>query len=333
MKFTNEKLIFISIILLLAFSLCSGCTDSSSGAADAASDMNREMITVTDALGRQVEVPKSPEHVICSGSGCLRLLSYLEAQDRIVAVDSVETRETPYEARPYAFANPQFRTDYPVFGEFRGNDDPEKILTLEPQPEVIFKTYPESGYDPIELQEKTGIPVVALNYGDMVNNRDSLYQSLGIMGEVMGKEERAEEVIDFFDATITDLNQRTADVADEDKTSCYVGGIAFKGPHGIQSTEPTYPPFLFTNARNVAYDPMNLSAAEVSREMILEWDPEVIFVDLSTLQAEDEISVLFQLQNEDIYRQLDAVSSGNVYAVLPYHWYTQTFGSVLADSY
>ncbi len=166
----------------------------------------------------------------------------------------------------------------------------------------------------------------------MVNNRDEMYQSLRIMGEVMGKEERAEEVISFFDASIADLNERTREVAEENKTTCYVGGIARSGPHGFQSTEPSYPPFLFTNANNVAYN-SNLSTVEVSRESILGWDPEIIFVDLSTVQLEDQSSALYQLRHDESYQQLSAVKSGEVYGVLPYNWYTQNHGSVLADAY
>jgi iron complex transport system substrate-binding protein len=149
----------------------------------------------------------------------------------------------------------------------------------------------------------------------------------------MGKEDRAEELIAFFDSTIADLNERTAGVPEEEKITCYVGGIARSGPHGFQSTEPTYPPFLFTNAKNVAYDPMNLTTAEVSKESILGWDPEIIFVDLSTTQSEDKSSALYQLQNDVSYRKLTAVKTGEVYGVLPYNWYTQNQGSVLADAY
>ncbi|QLC50610.1 iron ABC transporter substrate-binding protein [Methanolobus zinderi] len=332
MKQNKRKQVILVLTLLALFSLLSGCMGNSSGTQDTdTTGHSADTISITDAIGRTVEVPESPEYVICSGSGCLRYLTYLEAQDRIVAVDSIETRESEYDARPYALANPQFR-DYPVFGEFRGNDDPEKILTLDPQPQVIFKTYSASGYDPAELQEKTGIPVVVLNYGDMVNNRNEMYQALRTMGEVMGKEERAEEVISFFDTSIADLNERTADIAEENKTTCYVGGIARSGPHGFQSTEPSYPPFLFTSAKNVAYN-SNLSTAEVSRESILGWDPEIIFVDLSTVQLEDQSSALYQLRHDESYQQLSAVKSGEVYGVLPYNWYTQNHGSVLADAY
>ena len=118
-------------------------------------------IKITDALGREIEIPGKIQHVICSGAGCLRLITYLEAQDKIVAVDDIEIKKNIFDARPYALANPQFK-NLPLFGEFRGFDNPELILALDPLPDLIFKTYSQSGHDPIELQNKTGIPVVVL---------------------------------------------------------------------------------------------------------------------------------------------------------------------------
>ena len=61
--------------------------------------------SVTDSSGRVVAIPDNVNRVICSGSGCLRLLTYLGAHDRIVAVDSIEVRGSPIDARPYAVAN------------------------------------------------------------------------------------------------------------------------------------------------------------------------------------------------------------------------------------
>ena len=62
--------------------------------------------TITDAAGRQVTVPTEVSRVICSGPGALRLLSYLGAQDLIVAVDDIEVKRSRFDARPYALANP-----------------------------------------------------------------------------------------------------------------------------------------------------------------------------------------------------------------------------------
>ncbi|ADN34799.1 periplasmic binding protein [Methanolacinia petrolearia DSM 11571] len=305
-----------------------GCTSDGSTAGETPGGSTvSETVTITDALGREVTVPKNPESVVCSGSGCLRYLTYLQAEDKIVGVDDIETEETKFDARPYALANPQFR-EYPLIGEFRGADDPEKIIACNP--DVIFKTYVTSASDADELQDKTGIPVVALNYGDLGVNRADMYQALTLMGEVMGKEDRAKDIIGFFNSSIADLNARTESVAEDAKISTYIGGIAYRGPHGFQSTEPSYPPFMFVDAYNVAGE-MGTEHADVAKEKIIEWNPDVLFVDLSTLQTTP--SAIDELQTDESYQTLDAVKSDEVYGVLPYNWYTSNHGSVIADAY
>ncbi len=81
--------------------------------------------TITDAAGRTVSIPDSVNRVICSGPGCLRLLTYLQAEDRAVAVDDIETRRGSFDARPYALVHPEFKS-MPIFGEFRGHDNPDR---------------------------------------------------------------------------------------------------------------------------------------------------------------------------------------------------------------
>ncbi len=293
-------------------------------------------VTVIDALGRSVTIPQSVKHVLCSGSGCLRLLTYLKAQDRIVAVDDMEKRKTPVDPRPYALANPQFK-DYPMFGEFRGQDNPELILALDPAPQVIFKTFIGMGTDPSELQQKIGIPVVALSYGNLGAYREDLYRSLRIMGSVLEKTDRAEAVIGYLNQLIVDLKNRTASVSREQKVSCYVGGIAFKGPHGFLSTEPTYPPFTLIQAENIAYDPDQTYSpqayAQISKERLIASDPDVIFLDLSSLASSPGFSSLEELASDPAYRQLSAVRKGRVYGVMPYNSYAQNFGATLANAY
>ncbi|MBT8508497.1 iron transporter [Methanomicrobiaceae archaeon CYW5] len=320
---------FLAVAVCLVCAMACGCVDDSTSVQTSPEHQTggTEMITVTDALGREVTVPKSPERVVCSGAGCLRYLTYLRAQDRIVGVDDIEQRDTIFDARPYALANPQFK-DYPLIGEFRGNDDPEKIVAANPQ--VIFKTYLTSPEDADELAEKTGIPVIALTYGSLSTYRDDMYASLRLMGHVMDREERAEEVIAFFNAAIADLNTRTEDIPESEQPTTYVGGIAKSGPHGFQSTEPAYPPFAFVHANNVAGE-LGTDHADVAQEKIVEWDPELIFVDLSTLQTDP--NAVTELRDDPSYQGLSAVQAGEVYGVLPYNWYTQNHGSIVADAY
>ncbi|MFP4474380.1 MAG: iron ABC transporter substrate-binding protein [Desulfatibacillaceae bacterium] len=295
-----------------------------------------ECAVIEDAMGRNVEIPDRVERVICSGPGCLRLLTYLRAQDLAVAVDDMEKRRPEFDARPYALANPQFKK-LPVFGEFRGHDHPELILALSPMPQVIFKTHAHMGHDPVELQNKTGIPVVVLNYGDLGANREQLFQALRIMGGTVDREQRAEEVISFFTNHIEELADRTGNIPDGEKPRCFVGGVASKGPHGYQSTEPGYPPFAFVGAKNLAYDPSKgkkaLRHANIAKEKIVEWDPDILFLDLSTIQLGNDAGGLYELRTDPAYRSLSAVRAGRVYGLLPYNWYTRNFGSILANAW
>lgn len=290
--------------------------------------------TIKDAAGRALTLPDRVERIICSGPGSLRLATYLGAQDRVVAVDDIEVRHNQFDARPYAIAVPAYKSK-PVFGGFRGHDDPEKILGLAVQPQVIFKTFSTMGHDPVELQGKTGIPVVILNYGDLSRHRDHFYGALRIMARALDIPDRAEAVIGFFDREIQDLARRTKDVAPP--KTCFVGGIAYRGPHGFASTEPFYPPFALVNAENIASRGLAtdspLSHSIFSKETLLTADPEILFLDLSTLQMGEGQGGLFELRTDPVFQALTAVDQGKVFALLPYNWYAGNFGSILADAW
>jgi iron complex transport system substrate-binding protein len=292
--------------------------------------------SVIDDAGREVSIPATVQHVICSGAGALRLLTYLACQDRIVAVDDMEARRPQFDARPYALANPQFK-QLPIFGEFRGHDHPERILSLAPLPQVIFKIASAGAFDPDELACKTRIPVIVLKNGDLGAHRHDLYQALRLMGQVMGESERAEAVITFFEQHIGILSSRTRGIPEDMRPGCFVGGIAYRGPHGFQSTEPTYPPFALVNVRNLASmsgpDVESLTHSSIAKEQLLIWDPDVLFLDLATLQLGERAGGWYELRTDPVYRSLTAVQNGRVYGLLPYNWYSRNFGSVLANAY
>jgi iron complex transport system substrate-binding protein len=291
---------------------------------------------IADSTGRMITIPQNINRIICSGAGSLRLITYMQAEKLVTGVDDIEKRDNPFDARVYALANPQFKK-LPLIGEFRGFDNPELILKLNPAPDVIFKVYSISGHDAAELQNKTGIPVIVLKYGDLSFNKGDLFNSLKIIGKTLNKEKRSEEVITFINSSIDDLNKRTANIPDNKKKSCFIGGVSQAGSHGFNSTEPAYSPFKMLNAKNVAFDksknPKELAHAYISKEKIVEWDPEIIFIDLGTLQTKEKGNGLFEIKTDSVYKELTAVKKGEVYGLLPYNYYSTNFESVIADAY
>lgn len=320
----------LAALVLATFT--AGCTGT-----EAAQSGVGETNTVTDGFGRTVAVPSPPESVVCSGSGCLRYLVYLQGQDLVVGVDDIEKKDQAIEGRPYALAyGAQFK-GLPLIGEFRGKDDPEKILGIGP--EVIFKTgssgtaYATSAAEADKLQERTGIPVVAFPSGSLRNDAEKaeMYEGLRVMGRVIGKEERAEEVIAYIEATIADLETRTGDIPEDERKTVYVGGVSYAGAHGIISTEPAYPPFLWVNAENVAAG-LGTAHADVAKEALVDWDPEYLFIDVGTIQTESD-GAIGELKNDPALKGLTAVKEGRVYGVLPYNFYSTNYETVLANAY
>jgi len=346
------KIIFIGV-LIAALVVASGCADKSasdknqegsspseaseaSGASGADKAAESGELTLTDGFGREVTIPESVEQVVCSGAGCLRYLVYLQAQDYVVGVDSIEKEKSEVEGRPYVLANPQLK-DYPLIGEFRGKDDPEKIIAINPQ--VILKTGASgqptatNSADAEALQNKTGIPVVMFPYGSLKNEEQKaqMYSSLRIMGKVVDKQERAEEIINYINATMKDLENRTADIPESERKTVYVGGVSSAGAHGIISTEPAYAPFLWVNAKNVAAG-MGTDHADIAKEALVDWDPEYIFIDVGTLQLGNE-GAIGELKNDTSLTGLSAVKNKKVYGVIPYNYYSTNYESVLANAY
>ena len=109
----------------------------------------------------------------------------------------------------------------------------------------------------------------------------------------------------------------------------YVGGLGFRGTQGITSTEYSYPAFELLRARNVAAGPGKKGHIFIDKEKLLEWDPDVIFIDGGGM---DNIKDDYK-KNPEYYQLLTAVRNNNVYGLLPYNYYTTNIDTALADAY
>jgi iron complex transport system substrate-binding protein len=321
--------------IFAAFVVSAGCTAQSTGQSSAQmstqnppqSDTGK--ITLSDMANRTVEVKKDPERIIGVGAGALRMIAYLQAADRVVGVDDREQKKYNTSGfgmpsgidKPYNLANPGLSTK-PYIGGKTG--DPELIAAQNP--DVVFYTF-TTGKDAQTLQEKSGRPVVALITGDLGKNKDAFYQSLRLMAKILGKEQRAESITSYIDGTIKDLNDRTKDIPADKRPRVYVGGIAFNGAHGFLSTDPAYSPLLMVNGNNVAASASGGGQMMIDKEKLLDWKPDVIFVD------EASYSLVKEDLKDPVYHSLPAVKNGRVYAVMPYNWYANNYDTVLADAY
>ena len=322
-------LLFTALLAVFAVLISAGCVTT-----DSPGD-SEGMVTITDAFGRDVTIPENPEKIAVVGSGSMRYFVYLGIDlDDVCAVDYQDSKLNiqTVNVRPYALANPEI-LEIPEVGAAKGVVDNEKLLMSGA--EILFMGGASSSNTEVanEIQEKTGIPVVMFYTGNYVTDAEKIQDTLLMLGEILNKEQRAKDLIAYFDAVEADLKKRVAGLSAEE--TVYVGGVSYNGVHGLDGTDPTYYPFAVLNIKNAAAEVTSVSQtgyAQISKEKLLEWDPDFILVDLSTLTAA-EGGALVELKNDPSYRELTAVKNSMVYTVNPHTSMNVNHETTLANAY
>lgn len=281
-----------------------------------------ETRVIVDSMDRSVEIPADVQRIVCVGVGALRYTCYVGGADRVVGVEDYETK--PGMSRLYNYVNFDRFQDLPVTGT-NGEPFVEEIVNVEPQV-IVMSTYAKQ--DPDELSQKTGTPVVVVPGSDTTLD-EKAYTTIRILGELYGLEDRAEALTSYLLGIQEDLEQRTVSIPDDQKPSCYVGGVSFKGHHGFEGTEAYYGPFELIHANNLANTTNQTGAFNIDVEQVLAWDPEFIFLDFNGMKLINED---YQA-HPDFYEALTAVQEGKVYSQISFRSSASNLETALADAY
>lgn len=322
-----NKITSVFLVLMLLLAGCSSTTDKPLADSPGVS-ADSTARTITDVLGREVEIPTKIDSIICNGPGALRLICYAQAQDLVVGVEDVVNTNLNNIKCPYGYAFHELFEDLPSIGKGGARSNTayeEKIIML--QPDVILSAY--SGDAVEELARKTGIPVVCITQYEGTIFSDDIKDSLKLIGEILGKQERCAELVAYMNEAEEDLNNRTKDIPDEDKIRAYAGAVTFSGGHGLEGTYANFGPFTAINAINVADETGEDSYFIVDLEEIVVWDPDVIFLDPANMEfVNDEFA-----KNPNFFNSLSAVQDGEVYSMPSYVWYNTNIELAIADTY
>ena len=284
--------------------------------------------TVVDSFGRAVEIPAEVKTVVCTGSGALRMLAYLQCTDMLVGVEDADLEYETSPIRDYAFVHHEAFQVLPRIGKGGGTGNTayvEELITL--QPDVILSGYTQEALE--ELAQATGIPCVSIRARSINFVDESFYTAMQVAAEVLGAETRCEAVLDFIDACKTDLADRTADIPDAEKPAAYTGAVTFSGAHGFTGTYANFGPFLAIGANNVADAVEEEGYFDADPEKIIAWDPDVIFLDPGNMHlVNDEYKT-----NPAFFDALRAVQAGQVYAMPSFNNYSTNVTYALIDAY
>ncbi|HEC32236.1 MAG TPA: hypothetical protein ENI41_07080 [Deltaproteobacteria bacterium] len=264
-------------------------------------------LTLIDMADRTVTVPRPIERIALVGMlNSLRTLVQLGAADKIVVTSTVVRYiyDEPYKSK---YFSPLHRAA-PELGELPRVDyrDPslEVILTLEPDVILSYGAYS----NPDTIQAGTGIPTVCAAKS---TGGDLSFEQLRLIGWVVGKEERAEELISYVNEKLDELREVTSEIPDSEKPKVYVAHLGGGAPKDITTAMVRYDPVEIAGGINVARECVGGCVVTVSKEQIIKWNPDIILMG-SNPSKEHRVSIEDVL-SDPVLQSVNAVKNKKVY--------------------
>lgn len=321
-------MIIVTLSSLFAFSACDKNKDTANGK------------TVTDLLGREVTVPEKINRVVCIGAGSLRLYTYVGDLSKLVGVEDVDKDGKDFNGvlsiRPYKMVNKDLFKSLPSCGKGgpQGSPEAEKILSLNP--DIVFSLYTSDKAAMDDLQQKIGKPVVVLSYGKTEAFDANVKKSIALLGDILNRKERANELLSFISDTETYLSSIDEGIDKSRKATVYLGCQSNYGTHGIESSSANYSIFDVSKIRNVLDEYVGKNGEtfkgyqkSVDWEILVEMNPDRIILDAGGLEH-----LKTQLKEKpEIFNRLSAFKNGEIYLQMPYNAYYTNLETAYADAY
>ena len=238
MKLNKTLAILVAAMMLLSFAAFAAAEDTS--------------FTVTDMSGREITFDKPVERAVALTASDCEIIFALGAGD--ILVGRGEYCDYPAEV----FEIPSVQSGY--------DTNIEQIIDLEP--EVLFMSTMAQTEEQVAQLENAGLKVVVSDAQDI----EGTYTAISMIGEILGKTEEANEVIDGMKAVFEEIQ---ANKLDGTKTiyfevSPLQWGLWTAGTSSFMSEIAE-----MMGLRN-CFDDISDSWAAISEEQVLERNPDFI---------------------------------------------------------
>lgn len=300
----KTKLIALFLALGLTAGLLAGCAADTTGASASpaaspsaapqvsasAAPAEGETRVITDMAGREVEIPAQIDTIATFGSvGVLNaFVELMGCGDKICNEMPPSFTNSDKWAMQYKFA-PQI-ADCPVFE----NADRELLIeeVLQVQPDLCL-TMTQSTAE--ELAEK-GLAAVYLSWSEV----EDVKVAVELMGDILGKEDIAQDYIAYFDDTVARAAELTADLTEEERKTVIYGDVAgLSQPHMIAEWW-----IEAAGGISVTKQAHTEESLTYTTEDLLLWDPDVMLVtsrQADELKADSQLAGITAIQNDAIY--------------------------------
>ncbi|VDC30616.1 ABC transporter substrate-binding protein [Pseudogemmobacter humi] len=250
--------------------------------------------SVTDATGREVQVPANPARVFAAGPPASTLLYVLKPEAMVGWVQAPDAHDLPF-LRPGTAALPEL-------GRLTGKGDTlnlEVLLTATPELIVDYGTVNATYTDlAARVQEQSGIPYVLID-----GSFAALPGSIRQMGDVLAVPDRAGMLAAYAETTLAETDALLAGIPGDQRPRVYLA----RGPEGLETAiSGSINAEIIERAggRNVAAGGAG-NVATVSAEQVQAWAPDIII----TIDRDFAANVGMMPE----WQGIPAVTNGRVY--------------------
>ena len=316
-----KKSIAALLTLLMVLGIFAGCASKEAPAATAAPEATAAAeivaeatvpsetaaapasVTVTDDAGRELTVNQPVERVILLDTSPFEIMDAFGKMDLIVGNHQAIAKNPLYAELKDL---PEVATHSEINFEAIAELQPQVVLPSVRAHGVVTD---EEALDGFDIQD------VKLN----LRNPDTMRNGITVMGQLFDSQEKADELIAFYDKWEQFIADKVKDIPEEDRVKVFVEYHAGAFKTGAPNSR-FYSQVELAGGINIAKDLTVGDEPEVSAEWVAEMNPDVIIREASGLgyKAEDTAAakeIYDELMNREGLAMTKAVQDGNVHVV------------------
>jgi iron complex transport system substrate-binding protein len=313
MNMQKKHLILLSAVLLLICiaMIISGCTATIQHPVQSPKSTKN----ITDMVGRSLEVPWNITRVL-STAPPTTIAVYVLAPDKLIGVNFEANKQNGNVYMPGKYRA------LPNVGGWFGKQTGNFETFISMKPDVILDGDVGVGNFRTTLEERQQKFGAIPNVGVLDARNATQYDgSIRFLGSLLGAEEQAASLSEFYNRVLSTVTSRVASVPEDRKVRVYYA----EGPKGLQ-TDPSGSMHseLIEVAGGVNVADCALTAGmgmtPVSMEQVTKWNPEVIIV--------GDPGFYGTIYNDSLWQVIPAVKNHRVYLVpqSPFTWFDRPPG-------
>ena len=279
-----KKLTAIMLLVMMSMTFFIGCSSEAK-----VKKSDNKTITVEDQLGRKVEVKKDVNRIISSYYISTSILISLDVKDKVVGIEAKAKNREMYKKVAKEFL------DLPAVGTGK-EINVEECMKLNPDVVII----PTRLKNFIPQFEKLNIPVIAIEPETL----EGFNNCVELLGKISGSEERAKELLKYYDDTINKVKDMTKGI--ENKPTVYLSG---SDSILKTCTSKMYQNYMIDTAggKNVTENIDDGYWTNISVEQLIDYNPDVIYVvgyanyTVDDVLADSKLTGVNAIENKKVY--------------------------------